>query len=86
MSQVGALARWTDHEASIIVFNNDAAPAHISIAPHNLPFPWETSPGPAMTEETWLLTPAGITRLPAADLEATLPALSAMIIMRSVGV
>jgi cyclomaltodextrinase / maltogenic alpha-amylase / neopullulanase len=84
-SQVGALARWTDREASIVVFNNGDAAAHVSIMPRDLPFPWEPPPGQNATVEAWLLTSDGITRLPAADLAATLPALSALMILRTVG-
>lgn len=85
MSQAGALARWTDYEASLVVFNNDDAAIHVSIAPRDLPFPWEPPAGQDATVETWLLTPDGITQLPTADLAVTLPALSAVMILRSVG-
>jgi glycosidase len=97
IGQVGALARWTGREAAIVVFNNAETAAHVSFSPRDLPFPWELelafgTSGQDATLEAWLLTPDGITRLPAADpatkhseISATLPALSALLLLRSSG-
>jgi hypothetical protein len=95
--QVGALARWTDQappaaqlaqkrradEASIIVLNNGDTSADVSIEPRDLPFAWEMPLVPDATVQAWLLTPDSITRLTLADLTVTLPALSAVVIWRS---
>lgn len=81
-SQVGALARWNDREATIVVLNNGDIPAQYAIEEQHLPFSWETTWGTDTTAEAWLLTPDGITPLDATEMTRTLPPLSATMMLR----
>jgi len=83
--QVGALVRWTGHEASIIAFNNSDTPARITVNPRDLPFAWETSSTQAGMVEGWLVAPDAITRLSSPSLTVLLPPLSAAMFLRSAG-
>lgn len=81
--QMGALARWNDHEATIAIFNNSETPAQYAIDPQRLPFAWVEVTRTAPPESVWLLTPDGVTSLSASDTQAfsgSLPAFSALLI------
>jgi cyclomaltodextrinase len=75
--QVGALLRWTDDEATLIVLNNAETPAGFDLAGTDLPTPWAERDPTA----TWLLTPDGISPQQSSGLSGSLPPLSAMLIM-----
>jgi glycosidase len=84
--QVGALARWTEREATVVVFNNGEIPAQYMIEQRHLPF---SSGAATPSAGAWLLTPDGITALgetgvnglrSSSSLSGTLPPLSATMI------
>lgn len=81
--QVGAIARWTDSEATIVVFNNSDAPARYSIEPGKLPFNWDRTGEVATHATSWQLTPGGVTPVETgalAGLAGSLPPFSAAMI------
>ena len=84
VDQVGALARWNDHDGAIVIFNNGEASTSYTLDSARLPFAWAASGAPGVSLETWQLTPDGIIPLDApetAGLRGTLPALSAAVVL-----
>jgi hypothetical protein len=83
-SEVGALARWNEREATILIYNNGETAAQYTIDPQRLPAASEASWGAIEGAEAWLLAPDGITPLTSAEalgLSGTLPPLSATMIL-----
>lgn len=81
--QVGALTRWTDDEATLVVFNNGETPARFTIERAQLPFTWADAGGDDMTVTSWLLTPEGaqpVQTISPLGLSGELPPMSATMI------
>ncbi|HZC05294.1 MAG TPA: alpha-amylase family glycosyl hydrolase [Ktedonobacterales bacterium] len=81
--EVRALARWTDDEATLIIFNNSDQPARYGLAWADLPFASAASWTASATAQAWLLAPDGITPVDAPSLSDALPSNSAMMIVLS---
>ena len=80
-NEVGALARWTDDEATLMVFNNGDQPARFTLERQDLPFASHTRWSEGMERHAWLLTPDGISSVEAPDLAGSLPPYSATMIV-----
>lgn len=80
-NQVGALARWTDDEVTLMVFNNGDQPARFSLDGQALPFVSTVRWTQDADHQAWSLTPDGITSVEASDLAGTLPPYSATMIV-----
>jgi len=85
--QVGALARWTDGEATLAIFNNGGTPAQWTMDPQAAPFAWQLPDEASAAHQGWLLTPDGVAQLtePAGagmTMTGTLPPFSALLLMR----
>ena len=87
VDQVGALARWNDHEGIVVIVNNGETPASYAIDAPRLPFAWAAGGAGGVSLGSWRLAPDGITQLDAPEptgLRGTLPAMSAAVVVLGV--
>lgn len=82
--QVGALARYTGAEATVLIFNNAAQTARFTLEPTRLACMVELGWADVAIERAWRLTPETIGEIDAPDWSGSLPPFSAtMIVLHS---
>ena len=87
-AQVGALARWTDAEATVVIFNNGEQPARFALERERLAFMGEEGWAGVQSGQgasAWLLSPDDLSALETPSWAGTLPPLSAMLIVLRAG-